>query len=46
MKHVRTITRKPARALGSIPADVLLAFIIDVLEAFVALFAAKGPSEG
>ena len=42
MKHVRTITRKPAPAIGEIPADILLAFIIDVLQAFVALFAAKG----
>lgn len=43
MKHVRTITRKPAPAIGQIPADVLLAFIIDILEALAALFAAKNP---
>lgn len=42
MKHIRSISRKPASAIGSIPAGVLLAFIIDILEAFVALFGAKG----
>ncbi len=45
MKHVRAITRKPALAVGEIPAGVLLAFIIDILEAIGALFTAKGGTD-
>jgi hypothetical protein len=41
MKHVRTITRKPALAVGEIPAGALLNFIIAILQAIGKLFVEK-----
>jgi hypothetical protein len=41
MKHMRVISKTPAMAVGDVPPSILLAFIINILQAVAALFLFK-----
>ena len=44
MKHLQKVSKPPVHA-ADIPLDAKMAFIIDILEAFTPILAAKNPTQ-